>query len=841
MYLRKLPALVAVVAIVALTLVATTATAASVTPVFIAGNPQCSDYGLIEVAYANNGDSGTYGPVTVTKNGSLFSWSSTLGIDLVLVKGGPNANGYFYDETFDDPSAESFGDTDLHAPTNPRNGNYYGLSHVSFCADYELDISKTATTSYTRQFDWTVTKSVNNDILHLFRGESGSVQYTVEVTKSAPIDYDFVVSGSIFIENNSPLSATITSVSDVISGYGAVTANCGVSFPHVLVPGASLTCSYSAGPEATNTFGSLNTVTVVTSGDVGGGVATANVAFGDPTTVLDNSASVSDTYAGGPDETISSSKTYTYSRTFTCDADEGLKENTATVTESDSGDSDSDDADVTINCYALTVTKDATPTFTRTYTWDIDKSVDVAQHDLFNGQSGTSNYSVEVDQTVTDSAWAVKGNIVVSNPAPMAATLTSVSDVISGGITASVNCPSLVVPAGGTLECTYESDLPNADSRTNTATAVAYGVSYSGNAAVNFSGVNPTVVGYPTINVTDSVEGALGSAGGDKTFSYSRTFTCGADEGEHPNIATIDETGQQDNASVDVNCYALTVTKTATPSFTRTYTWDIDKEFSAHYDLFVGQSVNHNYTVSVMQYVSDGSWAVSGGITVSNPAPMAATLTSVSDVISGGITASVSCPALAVPAGGSLNCTYSASLPDGSSRTNTATAVAYGVSYSGNAAVDFSGVSPTIVGYPTVTVTDSVQGGLGSFSGSGSTGYSRTFTCDSAGNFEYPNTATIDQTGQNDSALVTLTCTGQPEWCSPGYWKNHTDNWPIDPNTSYNSIFDPDLEGDPSLLDVISQPEVYGGERTNQVGDYLSSIDPRINFTGERADNCPLN
>jgi hypothetical protein len=48
--------------------------------------------------------------------------------------------------------------------------------------------------------------------------------------------------------------------------------------------------------------------------------------------------------------------------------------------------------------------------------------------------------------------------------------------------------------------------------------------------------------------------------GGSWSFSDSgsvtrdRTFTCDADQGSHPNVATILETGQSASASVSVNC-----------------------------------------------------------------------------------------------------------------------------------------------------------------------------------------------------------------------------------------------------------------------------------------------
>jgi hypothetical protein len=60
----------------------------------------------------------------------FVDWSSNIGVDAVIVKGGEQgANVYFY-------SPEATSDTGLHAPTNP-NGKYANVSHVSFCYDGE--------------------------------------------------------------------------------------------------------------------------------------------------------------------------------------------------------------------------------------------------------------------------------------------------------------------------------------------------------------------------------------------------------------------------------------------------------------------------------------------------------------------------------------------------------------------------------------------------------------------------------------------------------------------------------------------------------------------------------
>jgi len=119
-----------------------TARATHVTPIFVAGNPTCGSLttGLIElkvepVAYGTFTD----GTLTVMISGvsnntfNTFDWSSNIGVDVVVVKGGPNANQYNY-------SPEATSDLDLHSPNNGPT-RFYGLSHVSFCYDVEAEAS----------------------------------------------------------------------------------------------------------------------------------------------------------------------------------------------------------------------------------------------------------------------------------------------------------------------------------------------------------------------------------------------------------------------------------------------------------------------------------------------------------------------------------------------------------------------------------------------------------------------------------------------------------------------------------------------------------------------------
>lgn len=533
-------------------------TTSGVTPTEIGINPSCAgpegpnspdlgyDFGF-KVNLAPNGTFAIgdgFNSVTISNsNGTTFDWSATLGIDAVIVKGSNSANVYVYDP-------EATADGHLNAPIP------HEVSHIEFCFDYELDVEKTADTTFTRTFEWDIEKTVTPETWDLFTGDSGTSEYTVTVTKTGSTDSDWAVSGSITIDNNTPFSATIESVSDVISGVGAVAVDCGVSFPHALASGGTLECTYSTG--LANGDNRVNTATVTTSGDVGGGSADADVIFGDPTTVVNDTINVDDSVEGDLGS-FSETGSVSYTRTFTCDDDEGKHDNTATIVETEQ----SDDASVTVNCHALEVTKDADTSFNRYWDWTIDKSADQTDLLLSEGQLFTVNYEVTVDATSTDDDHAVAGTITVNNPAPIDAIINGVADIVSPDIAATVDCgvtfPHTLV-AGDSLQCTYSADLPDGSSRTNTATATQQNhdydsegaatptgtTDYSGMADVVFSGTPDSEIDE-CVDVNDTNVGFLGTVCADQapeTFPYSLTF------GAHPDADVVLECG--DNTHVNV-------------------------------------------------------------------------------------------------------------------------------------------------------------------------------------------------------------------------------------------------------------------------------------------------
>src|SRR2546423_15269125 len=93
---RRLAALVVFAMLVA----APAAFSASVDPVFVAGNPTCSDYGLIGLGKDSSNVAGDYSDGTLSVHidqdgtgGAITSWSSNIGVDKGIVQGGNGAGG----------------------------------------------------------------------------------------------------------------------------------------------------------------------------------------------------------------------------------------------------------------------------------------------------------------------------------------------------------------------------------------------------------------------------------------------------------------------------------------------------------------------------------------------------------------------------------------------------------------------------------------------------------------------------------------------------------------------------------------------------------------------------
>jgi hypothetical protein len=739
--------------------------------------------------------------ITVTStDGTYLDWAATLGMDAVIVKGGNDGNVYVY-------PVEAFSDTDLHSPINPNNGQPYGISHVEFCYDYELEAEKTATGTFDQETDWTITKDDSGDY-DLLAGQSETHGYKVSVTKSVTRTNPRIT-GTITISNSAPFSADVD-VSDVSTDATeaiSATVTCPSGSDTDTVPAATasgpgvLTCDYVAsdgvdGDEELNTA----TVDVVDAAyEIAGATATAEITFSATNTGEPDAITVIDDHDNDAYDLtwndVTTSTTWSYSATFTCSTDEEdysngtytiVENNTATIEET--GESDSET--VTVVCHAPVVTKSADEFFTRYWDWTITKDYP-GNYGLFAGQSVEHDYAVSVDPTSTDDNWRVSGTITVANSHPsQAMALTSITDD-AGGIAANADCGgSTMVPADDSLVCTYDTgkqNSPNANpfGDTNTATVGFAGANWVGTAPIAFP-TDPTTEVDPVITVDDdNLEGETWSA--DRAYaewSYTETFECSSDPADytggtysfsHTNTAIINETEESDSERVTVDCYAPTVDKDATAEWNQSYDWTITKgvDPEAHTG-FIGDVFTSTYDVVVERMVTE-SFGATGTIYVTNPAGAPNSITvDISDAVDA-YAATVDCGGgstnLMVEVGTTGTCSYTVDLPDSTDRTNTVTATFNTIPFTATAPVDFS--EPTSVGYQEINVTDYFTGTdgvivdpLGSASSDQTFTYSRPFECPmdeslyTEGTYtaSFPNTARIDETGQSDDANVALTC-----------------------------------------------------------------------------------
>jgi len=244
---------------------------------YVAGNPDCASLELGDFEFKIDGGpfQGVFAldslnTVTVTSpDGIHFDWSTSLPIDAVIAKGGPNANVYVYED-------EASGEVGLSPPINPNTGIPYEISHLSFCFDYEVQVRKSAATSFVRTHDWSIQKTAEHTGLTLSAGQVFPEGYRVTVERVGHADSDFQVEGLVEVYNPAPFDATLLGVEDLFEG-ASIPLACGVSFPYTLASGTSLSCSYQV-PVA-DASPRTNEAVVTTSGIVGGGSVTVPVSF----------------------------------------------------------------------------------------------------------------------------------------------------------------------------------------------------------------------------------------------------------------------------------------------------------------------------------------------------------------------------------------------------------------------------------------------------------------------------------------------------------------------------------------------------------------------------------
>ena len=230
----------------------------------------------------------------------------------------------------------------------------------------------------------------------------------------------------------------------------------------------------------------------------------------------------------------------------------------------------------------------------------------------------------------------------------------------------------------------------------------------------------------------------------------------------------------------------LTITKTATAHWTRSYEWTIEKSVTpAAHSLQTGQSATSTYTVTVTKNAGAEAMWVDGEICLSNTGPVATENLVIVDRLRafrpGGsqtlVSATIDVSANPVLDPGESHC-YAYSFPfapfaEATSYQNEARATITNDPRDPGNPLGPSAEAPfTVPEAPVVTNgsvhVDDTNGMSWLFSAGGSQTYNRTFTCD-RDKGTHRNTATIRETGQNASASVVVTCKEKPTDCKKGH------------------------------------------------------------------------
>ncbi len=180
------------------------------------------------------------------------------------------------------PGADGWGS--LHGPPDADTGEIDTPEEVSFCFDYELYVQPSPFAKHAERNTWTITKSGRTERLVLAQGQEELVEYAVTVRPGESIEDGQFIAGPMFVQNKSPNTVTVGSVS-VMVGTIAAGVTCPTAAPFTMAPFTIVECAFRADvPDTTDR-------NVVGSATVSHGlrVSTQEVvaSFSSPTTGVD--------------------------------------------------------------------------------------------------------------------------------------------------------------------------------------------------------------------------------------------------------------------------------------------------------------------------------------------------------------------------------------------------------------------------------------------------------------------------------------------------------------------------------------------------------------------------
>jgi hypothetical protein len=223
--------------------------------------------------------------------------------------------------------------------------------------------SKTAKPDFTREFNWTILKSldacavVNNVGGCNITGSAKTLNYTVSVSQDAGSDSGWKVSGAVTVTNPNTGDASGVTVSDATDVGGTCTVytdlDLGLDPAGDTLPAGDTAlypydCTFGSNPGSGTNTATVSWTPTLSDGSVtpdDSFPATAPFSFGNPTTVIHNCVDATDNYAGTLGTVCvgdANPTTFNYSRTVSVPHDCVTVNNTATFTVQDL-DSDADD------------------------------------------------------------------------------------------------------------------------------------------------------------------------------------------------------------------------------------------------------------------------------------------------------------------------------------------------------------------------------------------------------------------------------------------------------------------------------------------------------------------
>ena len=427
---------------------------------------------------------------------------------------------------------------------------------------------------------------------------------------------------------------------------------------------------------------------------------------------------------------------------------------------------------------AVIVTATTYPSLSRTFAWQVEKTVDQTRVATANG-SATFNYTVTATHDEgTDSAWQTTGQIRVSNPGSTPLAGLTVSSLVNNGGTCPLGAGSPLTIAAGSHEdysytCTYSSAPVDGN--------VTVSATWDGGQASAVAGVDIDAAAVNTIDgeasINDSLAGSLGTVtaadAGPFTFTYAKTLTGIAGRCVTTNnVATVTAAGTGATASasrsVDLCVGAgLGVATTASASFASAIEKLVDRTLVQQQN----GTITLNYTVNVTEF----NWQVAGAITITNPNNWQAVTVTAKSLTTGGACTVTGTPAV-VPAEGEVTLPYTCTFASAPTAAGTqeglvtwdAVAAATPVA-SASATAPFSFAALAIA--DTFNGTMATLGTIASPAALTTFNYPRTVANAAGGACKaYTNTAAIvNGTADSQTTTVCNTATGAR---TIGFWQN---------------------------------------------------------------------